>query len=517
MSNPIGARKNSNFKAISTAPSFNKTPVGSATPPLPYATFQDLSNSVGVVPSVKFNGDPAYVLRQSTQPSGKGDAVGVAKGVKSGTVTGEVKPTKGSTTVNVGKQPIVRKGDSCTMNGGNNPGIFCTTVVPSGASPKNAADTSAPPTSAQTKPEQSMLDKVVDGARSAAKHYRENVSDVLHNAAADAMDKGGTIATAGGGAIVVGGGMALTGVGAAPGAVIAAGGTAVAAVGGGVSTVGGAVETFATGMDALADFAIDGKVPNVTGMATAYAERVIMSKIDKLTKFIPGFKAEAQAVKAEAKAAKVEVKGAAKTANNEVNARQAPPRAAGDGTTITPRRRSRGRCELRPYSEGCESGTPHHVVPDHCFKQPGESGAYYNGAIKHKDGLCICVQGPTKSTTVSGTSMKMKGLRLKDYYSQLADHGKIHARFDVLELALGARGDPKGTAKLGDLERAGASVVGKVTGCDAEDIRKQLRDFHGANGLGQDVKLRADPFGSVKNLDPSLMGKPRQGSGGSGR
>ncbi|MET3120418.1 hypothetical protein AAKU64_004670, partial [Undibacterium sp. GrIS 1.8] len=49
MSNPIGARKNATFKAISTAPSFNKTPVGSATPPLPYPTIQDLSNSLSVV------------------------------------------------------------------------------------------------------------------------------------------------------------------------------------------------------------------------------------------------------------------------------------------------------------------------------------------------------------------------------------------------------------------------------------------------------------------------------------
>ncbi|MET3140276.1 hypothetical protein AAKU61_004665, partial [Undibacterium sp. GrIS 1.2] len=101
MSNPIGARKNATFKAISTAPSFNKTPVGSATPPLPYPTIQDLSNSLSVVASVKFNGNPAYVLNQSTQPKGKGDEPGVAKGVKSGTVTGEVKPVKGSSTVRV--------------------------------------------------------------------------------------------------------------------------------------------------------------------------------------------------------------------------------------------------------------------------------------------------------------------------------------------------------------------------------------------------------------------------------
>jgi len=53
MANPIGARKHGSFKAISTAPSINKTPVGAATPPLPYPVFQDLSNSAGTVPSTK--------------------------------------------------------------------------------------------------------------------------------------------------------------------------------------------------------------------------------------------------------------------------------------------------------------------------------------------------------------------------------------------------------------------------------------------------------------------------------
>jgi len=89
MANPIGARKNACFKAVSTAPSINKTPVGAATPPLPYPVFQDLSNSTGIVPSVRFNGDPAYVLDQTTQPSCKGDDPGTAGGVKSGTVNGE--------------------------------------------------------------------------------------------------------------------------------------------------------------------------------------------------------------------------------------------------------------------------------------------------------------------------------------------------------------------------------------------------------------------------------------------
>jgi hypothetical protein len=95
MANPIGARKNACFKAVPAAPSINKTPVGAATPPLPYPVFQDLSNSTGIVPGVRFNGDLAYVLDQTTQPSCQGDGPGSARGVKSGTV-GEGKPIQGS-------------------------------------------------------------------------------------------------------------------------------------------------------------------------------------------------------------------------------------------------------------------------------------------------------------------------------------------------------------------------------------------------------------------------------------
>ncbi|MDR3479972.1 MAG: DUF4150 domain-containing protein [Burkholderiaceae bacterium] len=89
--NALGARKDSSFKAVSTAPSINKTPAGSAMVPVPYPTTQDLSNSVSVVANVKFNGDPCYTLDHSTQPSCKGDNPGTGTGVKSGTVNGEVK------------------------------------------------------------------------------------------------------------------------------------------------------------------------------------------------------------------------------------------------------------------------------------------------------------------------------------------------------------------------------------------------------------------------------------------
>lgn len=126
MAKMLGARKNAKFKAVCTAPSFNKTPMGNSIPPLPYAVTQDLGSSVGVVSSVRFNRDPAYVLNNSTQPSCKGDAAGSAKGVKSGTTSGEVKPVEGSSSVRVGGQPIIRDGDPCTLNKGNCPGIYTT-------------------------------------------------------------------------------------------------------------------------------------------------------------------------------------------------------------------------------------------------------------------------------------------------------------------------------------------------------------------------------------------------------
>ncbi|MGN6234183.1 MAG: PAAR-like domain-containing protein [Trinickia sp.] len=133
MASQLGARKNGKFKAVSTAPSINKTPVGSSTPPLPYPVTEDLSSSVGIVPNVRFNGDPAYVLDQSTQPSCIGDAAGSCKGVKSGTVSGEVKPVKGSSTVRISGKPVIREGDPCTLNGGNCPGIYLTEPAPSGS------------------------------------------------------------------------------------------------------------------------------------------------------------------------------------------------------------------------------------------------------------------------------------------------------------------------------------------------------------------------------------------------
>lgn len=156
--NRIGARQDASFKAISTAPSINKTPVGASMVPIPYPTVQDLSNSINCARSVRFNGKPVYLLDQTTQPKGTGDEPGVGKGIRSGTVTGEVKPVKGSTTVRIEGKRVVRDGDACTMNGGNNPGIYVTTPAPGCAIESGAPSANTdPPIAAQTPAEKSWL------------------------------------------------------------------------------------------------------------------------------------------------------------------------------------------------------------------------------------------------------------------------------------------------------------------------------------------------------------------------
>lgn len=133
------------------------------------------------------------------------------------------------------------------------------------------------------------------------------------------------------------------------------------------------------------------------------------------------------------------------------------------------------QCKLKPYSKGCPGGkTPHHLIPDHCFKQPGKDGKYYRGAVEHKDGLSICVTGKDKS---------------------IGQHKRIHRKFDAREADLGNKGNPRHSAKLGDLENAAADVASEVTKCDRDDLKKQLRAHHKKRGLGANTLLRADPGG----------------------
>lgn len=449
MSNPIAARKNGNFKAVSTAPSINKTPMGNSTPPIPYPTTQDLSSSAGVVPTVRFNGNPAYVLNQSTQPGCKGDEAGSAKGVKSGTVNGEVKPTGASSTVRAGGKPIVRQGDACTMNGGNNPGVYVTTQKPGATSPKHAAGNANTKASPETPPEKSFLDKAADALKSAGKNYKENISESLHEFAGNAMDKGGTIAAAGGTAAAVGGGMVATGIGAAPGAVLVAGGAATATVGGGVSAVGGITETVATGLDAAADFAASGKLPNMVGMATAYAERMVMNKIDKLTKLIPGKKSSKPQAKKEQD-------------HEPAKPKQEAPKPGGNGTTIVGDGKDPGDCGIKPYKDlKCPEGQQaHHIVPDYALRYGNRknSEARIPGMPSLDDGPSICLSGGSRT----------KG----------SEHNQAHEGTDPKIMAAGQRTDngAVGVAPIGEILDISVEEVGKVKPHCQEEIKRKVDD-----------------------------------------
>lgn len=117
MADNITARKNQKWIVISKYPDVCKTPMGGATPPVPYAVIAKLEESVQVVESVHANRDPLVVFNKSYAPRTIGDAPGTAKGVKSGTVEGKCYPDQHSKSVRAGKHEIIRHDDEFWMNG----------------------------------------------------------------------------------------------------------------------------------------------------------------------------------------------------------------------------------------------------------------------------------------------------------------------------------------------------------------------------------------------------------------
>ena len=229
MADKLGARKDGSFKAVSTAPSFNKTPVGSATPPLPYPVTQDLSSSQGTVADVRLNGRPAYVLSQSTQPTCIGDAAGSVGGVKSGTVGGKVEPVKGSGTVHMGGKPAIREGDPCTLNNGNCPGVYVAGPEPPTGKAGEAKVNANPPVVPQTPAEASWWIKASpwDHGALGVASFIPGVSIVAGGADAAIYAAEGNLVEAGlsAAAMVPGGKVATTAGKAVKGAMAAAKGT----------------------------------------------------------------------------------------------------------------------------------------------------------------------------------------------------------------------------------------------------------------------------------------------------
>jgi len=140
MADKDAARQSGRPIVISQTPDICKTPIGAATPPVPYPVAKDLGDALGVSPDVNFTGQPAFILSSQT-PDVIDDAAGTATGVKSGTVGGQCEPIRGSSTVRVNGQPVIRHGDPFTMNDGNTIGKLVYVEGADGAPSIDAATT----------------------------------------------------------------------------------------------------------------------------------------------------------------------------------------------------------------------------------------------------------------------------------------------------------------------------------------------------------------------------------------
>jgi hypothetical protein len=167
-------------------------------------------------------------------------------------------------------------------------------------------------------------------------------------------------------------------------------------------------------------------------------------------------------------------------------------------------------CELFPYKDRkkkCDGKNAHHAVPDHCWRTtPGMQstladtygivGALAGAAI---DKVAGSYYYPVKKDPISGNETGMNqdsGLAIcVSGQGKTLKHGAIHQIFDKEETRLGENGDPKWTAKLGDLEDAAAKSIADATGCDKAYIKSQLRQYHESRDLKSDALLRADPSG----------------------
>jgi hypothetical protein len=113
---PIGARKDSQFYAVTLLPDVCQTPVGAGMVPVPYMLYANLQGSSNCIESVRLNGKPAYVYDHSLAPKVEGNEPGTGGGVKSGVNVGKVWAKDASANVRAEGRRIVRHGDDCWMN-----------------------------------------------------------------------------------------------------------------------------------------------------------------------------------------------------------------------------------------------------------------------------------------------------------------------------------------------------------------------------------------------------------------
>ncbi|HID37519.1 MAG TPA: DUF4150 domain-containing protein [Ghiorsea sp.] len=135
-----GARKIGKAEVVGMAPSVNKTPVGSSTPPIPYGVTMKLSISAAVSPNVFYTKCPAFTIISNTAKV-TGDEAGSATGVKSGTTSAKAEPITKSSTVRVNGNWAVRHDDLFFMNEKNTVGKL---VYPGGGSAPSVSGAGLP-------------------------------------------------------------------------------------------------------------------------------------------------------------------------------------------------------------------------------------------------------------------------------------------------------------------------------------------------------------------------------------
>jgi Domain of unknown function (DUF4150) len=111
------ARQQFGWKVVYTTMDVCKTPMGAATPPVPYPVTAELVIATGVAMTVKANGYPVVVYDKSVAPLTMGDAAGIALGTDSSTVMGKCYPKSKSSSVYAEKHLVVRHDDEFWMNG----------------------------------------------------------------------------------------------------------------------------------------------------------------------------------------------------------------------------------------------------------------------------------------------------------------------------------------------------------------------------------------------------------------
>jgi len=131
--------------------------------------------------------------------------------------------------------------------------------------------------------------------------------------------------------------------------------------------------------------------------------------------------------------------------------------------------------------------TKHHIVPDHCFKAPGDQGDYYGGIenMSYGQGLAICVTGEDKAD--------------EDDQGELLDHGKIHDAFDRIENQYRAKG---GKWFFSDAAAVGADVCAHYTQCNKDCLQQQTEQYYKTKKVRADTQLRADASGRKRKGMP---------------